>query len=309
MRACERPGVTVGASAARSGREVRPFLAYGGSPEARLPATAQGAVRAAQAPGPGVTRAPGMKIGALQAYLKAQGLELAGPLHADLIPGGRSNLTYAVTDGARRRVVRRPPAAGLTASAHDMAREWRVTSALRATRVPVARPVSLCQDQRVMGRLSPSWSGWTAPRSGAVTTWHPCPAASCGEPSALSSGCWRRSTQSTSPRPGPAASTARRDSSPGRWRCGAGSGNRSAPGKRVHTGCAGGRHIPRRGCSEPPVRGRLPPGWPGLDSHVTVRTVSRRMGSSVPGVAHPERDSPAADVPSGGHPAAESSAI
>jgi aminoglycoside phosphotransferase (APT) family kinase protein len=92
-----------------------------------------------------------MKIGALQAYLKAQGLELAGPLHADLIPGGRSNLTYAVTDGARRWVVRRPSAAGLTASAHDMAREWRVTSALRATRVPVARPVILCQDQRVMG--------------------------------------------------------------------------------------------------------------------------------------------------------------
>ena len=48
MRACERPGVIVGASAAGSACEARPFLAYGGSPEARLPATAKGTVRAAR---------------------------------------------------------------------------------------------------------------------------------------------------------------------------------------------------------------------------------------------------------------------
>ena len=76
---------------------------------------------------------------------------MEGPLQADLIAGGRSNLTYAVTDGASRWVVRRPPAAGRTASAHDMTREYRVTHALVDTPVPVAAPISLCEDETVLG--------------------------------------------------------------------------------------------------------------------------------------------------------------
>jgi aminoglycoside phosphotransferase (APT) family kinase protein len=98
-----------------------------------------------------VTALPGLDLDALSAHLRARGVELAGPLTAELIAGGRSNLTYAVTDGASRWVVRRPPLAGLTASAHDMAREYRVTSALQGTAVPVARPVSLCEDASVLG--------------------------------------------------------------------------------------------------------------------------------------------------------------
>jgi aminoglycoside phosphotransferase (APT) family kinase protein len=47
--------------------------------------------------------------------------------------------------------VRRPPLAGLTASAHDMVREWRVTSALQGTAVPVAGPVLMCEDESVVG--------------------------------------------------------------------------------------------------------------------------------------------------------------
>ena len=94
---------------------------------------------------------PGLDLDALRAYLAAQGVGFAGPLQAELIAGGRSNLTYAVTDGASRWVVRRPPLAGLTASAHDMVREWRVTSALQGTPVPVARPVALCEDDSVLG--------------------------------------------------------------------------------------------------------------------------------------------------------------
>jgi aminoglycoside phosphotransferase (APT) family kinase protein len=53
-----------------------------------------------------------------------------GPLRAELLAGGRSNLTYLVTDGNSRWVLRRPPLGGLTPSAHDMAREYRVVSAL-----------------------------------------------------------------------------------------------------------------------------------------------------------------------------------
>ncbi|MGY1632031.1 phosphotransferase family protein [Geodermatophilus sp. SYSU D01186] len=94
---------------------------------------------------------PGLDLDALAAHLAAHGVQPAGPLTAELIAGGRSNLTYAVTDGASRWVVRRPPLAGLTASAHDMVREHRVTSALQGTAVPVARPVSLCEDESVLG--------------------------------------------------------------------------------------------------------------------------------------------------------------
>ncbi|MGY1824003.1 phosphotransferase family protein [Geodermatophilus sp. SYSU D00079] len=94
---------------------------------------------------------PGLDLDALCAHLVARGVEPAGPLTAELIAGGRSNLTYAVTDGVSRWVVRRPPLAGLTASAHDMVREHRVTSALQGTAVPVARPVSLCEDESVLG--------------------------------------------------------------------------------------------------------------------------------------------------------------
>jgi aminoglycoside phosphotransferase (APT) family kinase protein len=99
-----------------------------------------------------VTQAhPGLDPAALHAHLASVGVELAGPLQARLVAGGRSNLTYAVTDGRSRWAVRRPPLAGLTASAHDVAREYRVTSALYGTAVPVARPVTLCEDDAVLG--------------------------------------------------------------------------------------------------------------------------------------------------------------
>ena len=76
---------------------------------------------------------------------------VSGPLTGQLISGGQSNLTFAVTDGVGRWVVRRPPASGLTPSAHDVAREWRVTHALRGSAVPVARAVALCEDVAVLG--------------------------------------------------------------------------------------------------------------------------------------------------------------
>jgi aminoglycoside phosphotransferase (APT) family kinase protein len=73
-----------------------------------------------------------------------------GPLRAELLAGGRSNLTYLITDGSSRWVLRRPPLGGLTPSAHDMAREYRVVKALYG-HVPVPRPVALCQDPDVLG--------------------------------------------------------------------------------------------------------------------------------------------------------------
>ncbi|MGW7433823.1 phosphotransferase family protein [Streptomyces sp. NPDC054861] len=76
---------------------------------------------------------------------------VAGPLTARLIEGGRSNLTYVVTDGTGQWVVRRPPLGHVLATAHDMKREHRVISALHPTAVPVPETVLLCEDDSVLG--------------------------------------------------------------------------------------------------------------------------------------------------------------
>src|SRR5438105_6289609 len=75
---------------------------------------------------------------------------LAGPLRATLIPGGRSNLTYVIDDGAREWVLRRPPLAHVLPTAHDMVREYRVITALGPT-IPVPQTVLLCEDDSVLG--------------------------------------------------------------------------------------------------------------------------------------------------------------
>jgi aminoglycoside phosphotransferase (APT) family kinase protein len=87
-----------------------------------------------------------------------------GPLHASLISGGRSNLTYFVGDDAHEWVMRRPPLGHVLPTAHDMAREYKVLAGLAPTSVPVPRPLAFCDDndvndapfyvmQRVDGRI------------------------------------------------------------------------------------------------------------------------------------------------------------
>ena len=79
--------------------------------------------------------------------------EIQPPLTFELIAGGRSNMTFTVTDAAGRRfVLRRPPMGPLLPSAHDMAREHRLMHSLRDTDVPVPEMVGLCQDEAVNGR-------------------------------------------------------------------------------------------------------------------------------------------------------------
>ncbi|GAA1936464.1 phosphotransferase family protein [Nocardioides hwasunensis] len=79
------------------------------------------------------------------------GAAVCGDLRAELLAGGRSNLTYRITDGTTAWVLRTPPRVGRTPSAHDVAREFRVTAALLGTGVGVARPVVLCGDDTAMG--------------------------------------------------------------------------------------------------------------------------------------------------------------
>ncbi len=74
------------------------------------------------------------------------------PLDFLLVAGGRSNLTFKVTDQAGQAwVLRRPPTGHVLPTAHDMAREHRIISALAPTAVPVPSPVGLCTDQSVNG--------------------------------------------------------------------------------------------------------------------------------------------------------------
>lgn len=88
------------------------------------------------------TELPGVSVPALEAFLqeKLPGL-LRGPLRVALLSGGRSNLTYSLTDGFGHWVLRRPPLGHVLATAHDMSREYRLLYALHPTAVPVPEPL------------------------------------------------------------------------------------------------------------------------------------------------------------------------
>ena len=97
------------------------------------------------------TSLEGLDLDALDRHLQSIGIARSGELRAELIAGGRSNLTFLVADDAHKWVLRRPPLSGLTPSAHDMAREYKVVAALADTPVPVARAVTMRDDDSVLG--------------------------------------------------------------------------------------------------------------------------------------------------------------
>src|SRR5918997_6063007 len=76
-------------------------------------------------------------------------------IRVELIAAGMSNLTYTITpEGGsddEAVILRRPPTGAVLATAHDMAREHRVVSALGPTPVPVPRTLHLCTDTAVLG--------------------------------------------------------------------------------------------------------------------------------------------------------------
>jgi aminoglycoside phosphotransferase (APT) family kinase protein len=88
----------------------------------------------------------------VSAWLVANIDGATGPFEFTMIVGGRSNLTFTVTgaDGARY-VLRRPPTGSVLATAHDMAREHKIISAVGRTSVPVPPALGLCTDDEVNG--------------------------------------------------------------------------------------------------------------------------------------------------------------
>jgi aminoglycoside phosphotransferase (APT) family kinase protein len=77
--------------------------------------------------------------------------DVLGPWAPEVIAGGLSNITYRLPLPSGTLILRRPPVGHLLPRAHDVAREYRVLSALRSTAVPVPMPVGFCADPDVIG--------------------------------------------------------------------------------------------------------------------------------------------------------------
>ena len=92
------------------------------------------------------------ELGRLGAWFQAYA-GAAGSLSAELIAGGRSNLTYRINDSAGATwALRRPPQGGVLHGAHDVAREHRILTGLGGdTAVPAPRVVGPLGDAALLG--------------------------------------------------------------------------------------------------------------------------------------------------------------
>jgi aminoglycoside phosphotransferase (APT) family kinase protein len=98
------------------------------------------------------TKPLGIDVSAVTAWLVEHVGGLEPPLEFERIAEGQSNLTYRVSDAARRIVVlRRPPTGDILPSAHDMVREYRILRGLASAEMAVPRPIALCEDASVTG--------------------------------------------------------------------------------------------------------------------------------------------------------------
>ena len=101
-----------------------------------------------------------LDLPSLAGWMRDAGEPVTGSLRGARVGQGQSNLTYRIDDEAGRSwIARRPPLGHLLASAHDVAREHRIISALQATGVPVpatlgaqqpfdAHPLVAAEEQR-----------------------------------------------------------------------------------------------------------------------------------------------------------------
>jgi aminoglycoside phosphotransferase (APT) family kinase protein len=87
---------------------------------------------------------------ALAAWLSSA-LDEPGPFRLLPLAGGNSNETLMLSAGERRWIMRRPPAASIAPSAHNMEREHRILVALADTDVPAPAPAAVCSDPAIAG--------------------------------------------------------------------------------------------------------------------------------------------------------------
>ena len=95
-------------------------------------------------------RVPLLVLEPLAAFLDDHGLG-AGPIAAEPVGDGHSNVTYLVRREGREVVVRRPPRPPLPPSAHDVLREARLLGAIQGTAARVPEVLAVCDDEAVIG--------------------------------------------------------------------------------------------------------------------------------------------------------------
>jgi aminoglycoside phosphotransferase (APT) family kinase protein len=87
----------------------------------------------------------------LAEYLRRRLTDATEPLSITRLTGGHSNVTYLLSAGLGRWVLRRPPGGCLPAGAHDVVREHRILAALSPAFPLAPRPVLVCSDESVIG--------------------------------------------------------------------------------------------------------------------------------------------------------------
>ena len=91
-----------------------------------------------------------LNLKALAVWMQAAGEAVVGELKGIRVGQGQSNLTYRIDDEAGHAwIARRPPLGRLLASAHDVAREYQIMSALQESGVPVPTTIGVCTDPAV----------------------------------------------------------------------------------------------------------------------------------------------------------------
>jgi aminoglycoside phosphotransferase (APT) family kinase protein len=86
----------------------------------------------------------------LEGFLDAEGLG-DGPLDAEPIGEGHSNVTFEIRRAGGVWVLRRPPRPPLPPSAHDVLREARLLTAVEDAEVRTPRVLATCDDPAVIG--------------------------------------------------------------------------------------------------------------------------------------------------------------
>jgi len=106
-----------------------------------------------------VRRGEELNVEALASYLRGHLIAPQATLTVEQFPSGYSNLTYllriespsAPAAQIQEFVLRRPPFGANIKGGHDMAREFRILSALTNTYGKVPRPFLYCDDEMILG--------------------------------------------------------------------------------------------------------------------------------------------------------------
>jgi aminoglycoside phosphotransferase (APT) family kinase protein len=93
---------------------------------------------------------PLLVLGPLAAELDAHDLG-SGPIEAEPVGDGHSNVTYLIRRGATELVLRRPPRGPLPPSAHDVLREAQLLRAIETADVRTPCVLATCDDASVIG--------------------------------------------------------------------------------------------------------------------------------------------------------------